>query len=321
VGRTINGVRVVAKPREIAAIIEEYVVPGVAINEVWASDVFLDDPEAADALDIYCAEAGVEWRSIASALNLEPQRVPDFATYTPTVAHIAQPRYFLVKRAIDVAAATALLLLLAPIVLIVAAFALVDVGAPVLFWQERIGRGGKKFLLFKVRTYRAPFDADGNTLPESMRISRIGRAIRATRLDEIPQLFNILRGDMSLVGPRPLLPVDQPADPRVRLSVRPGVTGWAQINGGVKLTPEEKDALDVWYIRHASLSFDLKIAWLTIAYFVHGERRSDSAVKQALNSRHGGADHLFRHISELGVVHTSDILANGEDEPVGEAVR
>ena len=178
-----------------------------------------------------------------------------------------------------------LLVLLAPVGLIVAGFALVDVGAPVLFWQERIGKGGKTFLLFKVRTYRAPFDAEGRTLSASERVSRIGRAIRATRLDEIPQLFNILRGDMSLIGPRPLLPVDQPADPRIRLSVRPGVTGWAQVNGGVQLTPEEKDALDVWYIQHASLWFDLKIVWWTIAYFALGERKGHAAVDQALASR------------------------------------
>ena len=320
-GRTVNGVRVVAKPREIAAIIEEYAVHGVDVNEVWASDAFLDHPEAVDALDVYCVEAGVEWRSIASALNLEPQRALDFVAHAPTVAYFAEPRYFLVKRIIDIAAASALLLLLAPIVLIVAGFALADVGAPVLFWQERIGRGGKKFLLFKVRTYRAPFDAKGQPLPESKRVSRIGRAIRATRLDEIPQLYNILRGDMSLIGPRPLLPVDQPADPRVRLSVRPGVTGWAQINGGVQLTPEEKDALDVWYIRHASLSFDLRIAWRTIAYFVHGERRTHAAVDQALNSRHSGSTHMFRHVSELGGTQTSVNRAGGEVEAVGEAAQ
>jgi len=96
-GRTINGVRVVGKSQEIASIFDEYAVDGVGINEVWASDAFLEDREAAMALDFYCGEAGVEWRSIASTLNLEPRRVPDFAAPTPRVPHIAQPRYSNVK--------------------------------------------------------------------------------------------------------------------------------------------------------------------------------------------------------------------------------
>jgi len=170
--------------------------------------------------------------------------------------------------------------------LIVAGFVLKDVGAPVIFWQERIGRNGRKFLLYKFRTYRAPFDSLGRPIPEKERLSRIGRAVRATRLDEIPQLVNILRGHMSLIGPRPLLPIDQPEDPQTRLSVSPGVTGWAQVNGGNLVTTEEKNALDIWYIRKASLGLDLRIALRTVGYFFQGERKDRAAIEEALRWRH-----------------------------------
>jgi hypothetical protein len=106
--------------------------------------------------------------------------------------------------------------------------------------------------------------------------------MRACRLDEIPQLLNVLVGDMSLIGPRPLLPQDQPSDPRIRLSVRPGITGWAQVNGGTIVTPAEKDALDVWYIKHASLWLDLKIAFDTLRVALTGEALNPAAVSEAL---------------------------------------
>jgi lipopolysaccharide/colanic/teichoic acid biosynthesis glycosyltransferase len=137
-------------------------------------------------------------------------------------------------------------------------------------------------MVLKFRTYRAPFARNGAPIGSDARLSRIGKALRATRLDEIPQLFNILRGDMSLIGPRPLLPVDQPADPRLRLLVRPGVTGWAQVNGGKLVTPEEKDALDVWYIHHASIKLDCKILLRTLAIVFRGEQKENPAIQTAI---------------------------------------
>ena len=109
----------------------------------------------------------------------------------------------------------------------------------------------------------------------------IGRLLRKTRLDELPQLFNVLVGDMSLIGPRPLLPHDQPTNPSVRLSARPGITGWAQVNGGNLVTVDEKGALDEWYIRNASLWLDLRIVGLTFLFLLTGERRSEQAVVDA----------------------------------------
>jgi hypothetical protein len=145
---------------------------------------------------------------------------------------------------------------------------------PVFFWQQRLGVNGSRFLLYKFRTLRTPFGEDGRKLSDDERLSPIGRLMRRSRLDELPQLLNILVGDMSLVGPRPLLPRDQPENIEIRLMVRPGITGWAQVNGGVLLSPDEKERLDEWYIRNASLWLDLRIAVMTALMFVRGDRRT-----------------------------------------------
>ena len=155
---------------------------------------------------------------------------------------------------------------------------LLDVGSPVLFWQQRFGKGGRKFLLLKFRTLRPPFDWRGQPIPEAQRISRVGRLLRQSRLDELPQLLNVLVGDMSLIGPRPLLPEDQPSNPTTRLLVRPGISGWAQVNGGKFLTPEQKDEYDEYYIRNASPRFDLRIALMTLKVLFRRSHQSDHEV-------------------------------------------
>ena len=123
--------------------------------------------------------------------------------------------------------------------------------------------------------------ADGRRLPDTHRVSNIGRFMRRTRLDELPQLINIIRGDMSFVGPRPLLPQDQPKASAARLLVRPGLTGWAQIVGGRDIPPEDKAALDLWYVRNASLLLDLRIFARTIPIILFGERISQSLIERA----------------------------------------
>jgi len=159
---------------------------------------------------------------------------------------------------------------------------LFDVGSPVIFWQQRIGQSGSAFFLYKFRSLRAPFDSHGQPVSEAQRLSWVGRLLRETRLDELPQLFNVLVGDMSLIGPRPLLPCDQPANSKLRLAARPGITGWAQVNGGNLVTTDEKGALDDWYVRNASPWVDLRTIGLTFLFLFRGERRSEPALSEAL---------------------------------------
>ncbi len=186
-----------------------------------------------------------------------------------------------VKRAFDVGGALVCLLLVLPILPLISFLVALDVGRPLTFWQERPGRFGRPFRLYKYRTMRDPHDADGNWIPEEDRLSPIGRFLRRTRLDELPQLYNILVGEMSFVGPRPLLPVDQPDGGATRLLVRPGLTGWAQVNGGKLVSPQDKMVLDQWYVRHASILLDIKILFLTILTVVRGERLNPNAIIQA----------------------------------------
>ncbi|MGA8170955.1 MAG: sugar transferase [Methylocystis sp.] len=286
-GRSVSGVKVVGDIQDIGAVVDEYAVHGVDIDEVWLSDDVTNLSHAVLArLSVQCADRGVKFTRISEALNLTPQMNP--SSYTPRdggVPALELSDYFKLKRVIDVVASTALLVALLPLALIACCLVLFDVGVPILFWQQRIGRHGRKFLLYKFRTYHAPFDKNGEKVADDQRLSKLGRAIRALRLDEIPQLLNVLVGDMSLIGPRPLLPVDQPNDPRLRLLVRPGITGWAQINGGTIVTPAEKDALDVWYVRHASLTLDLRIAISTALFAVTGEKMNHTALAEAVRWR------------------------------------
>ena len=190
--------------------------------------------------------------------------------------------YWKVKRLLDITISLGVMITIAPLAMLVAAFVFMDVGYPIVFWQQRVGRFGRPLYVYKFRTMRNSFNRNGQSIPESERLSLLGRLLRRNRLDEIPQLFNILTGGMSLIGPRPLLPVDQPKNIRLRLQVRPGLTGLAQINGGKLLTPDEKDALDEWYIKHAALLLDIKIIIATIWMIVRGERRNESTISMAL---------------------------------------
>jgi lipopolysaccharide/colanic/teichoic acid biosynthesis glycosyltransferase len=158
-----------------------------------------------------------------------------------------------------------------------------------VFWQQRVGRNGAPLYLYKFRTLQTLFDRQTKERRLAQEPSAIGRFLQTTRLDELPQLWNIISGDMSSVGPRPLLPADQPDDLEVRLMVRPGLTGWAQVCGGKLISADEKNALDAWYIRHASLWLDLKIIIRTIWMLsVTGDRRDEKAISIALLDRSYG---------------------------------
>jgi lipopolysaccharide/colanic/teichoic acid biosynthesis glycosyltransferase len=171
------------------------------------------------------------------------------------------------KRIIDILGSGLGLLMLSPVLAIVAYKIRRDMGAPVLFRQTRPGLYGKPFEMIKFRTMRDVIDANGRPLPDAERLTTLGRFLRSSSLDELSELWNVLKGDMSLVGPRPLLmeylPLYSPEQAR-RHEVRPGITGWAQVNGRNAISWDEKFALDVWYVDNQSLRLDLKIIWLTI---------------------------------------------------------
>lgn len=163
--------------------------------------------------------------------------------------------------------AAGLLLLSAPVIGVLCLLVRVNLGSPVLFRQERAGRGGRPFTILKLRTMTEERNHSGAMLPDSERLTRLGRFLRTTGLDELPQLWNVLRGDMSLVGPRPLPTryLDRySAQQARRHEVRPGITGWAQINGRNDLEWPEQLKLDVWYVDHRSVRLDAMILWRSL---------------------------------------------------------
>jgi len=171
------------------------------------------------------------------------------------------------KRLFDIVASSFGLLLLSPIIFIVALKIRKHLGSPVFFRQVRPGKDGKPFEMIKFRTMLDAVDSEGNPLPDSERMTPFGAFLRSSSLDELPELWNVLKGDMSLVGPRPLLmeylPLYSPEQYR-RHEVRPGVTGWAQVNGRNAISWEDKFRLDVWYVDHQGLWLDIKILLLTV---------------------------------------------------------
>ena len=172
-----------------------------------------------------------------------------------------------VKRLLDIIIAAAALVLLSPVLLLLAWQIRRKLDTPVLFRQVRPGRGGIPFVMYKFRTMRDAADENGRPLPDAERLTPFGRKLRAASLDELPELWNVLKGDMSLVGPRPLLMEYLPlynAEQRRRHLVRPGITGWAQVNGRNAISWPEKFRLDVWYVENRSLLLDIKILFLTV---------------------------------------------------------
>jgi lipopolysaccharide/colanic/teichoic acid biosynthesis glycosyltransferase len=170
------------------------------------------------------------------------------------------------KRTLDLLLSLLVLVCLAPFLLCLAVLVRIRLGSPVLFRQMRPGLGGRPFRLVKFRTMLDSTDSQGQLLADAARLTPFGRFLRSSSLDELPELWNVVRGDMSLVGPRPLLMqyLDRYTPEQARRhEARPGITGWAQVNGRNALSWEQKFALDVWYVDHRSLLLDLRILWLT----------------------------------------------------------
>ena len=173
----------------------------------------------------------------------------------------------MLKRAFDIAASASALVVLSPVLVMTAYKVKKELGSPVLFRQTRPGLHGKPFEMIKFRTMKDATDKEGNALPDSERLTDFGKKLRASSLDELPELWNVLKGDMSLVGPRPLLMEYLPlynAEQAKRHNVRPGITGYAQVNGRNSLSWEDKFKLDTWYVEQQSFLLDLKILLKTV---------------------------------------------------------
>lgn len=188
------------------------------------------------------------------------------------------------KRLFDIGMASSLLVVLSPVIAVTALVVFLSLGRPLMFTQERCGKRGRNFVLYKFRTMTYASDPRGVPLPDEQRQNAITGFLRRTRLDELPQLCAVLRGDMSFVGPRPLPPETiaafGPAG-ELRCSVAPGMTGWGQVNGCALLTGEQKIALDIFYIDHCSLWMDIKIVFMTLRTIIIGEKVDASNVEAA----------------------------------------
>lgn len=279
--------KILGQPEDLPAVLEQYNLHGIHITHIILAQLLEELPPPARTLLENLEQKGAI-TLVHFGKNIGPQLQPktkrEMDNYYHQTSALLRSNYQApkgvypyVKRLLDIVLGLALLVLLLPVMALTALLVLVDVGLPLLFWQQRPGLFGKPFRLYKFRT----MVARGRKLDEERlahksgnaeRMSFIGRWIRRLRLDELPQLLHIIAGTMSLVGPRPLLPDDQPKGGEQRLSVRPGATGWAQVHGGDALTPEEKLKLDLWYIRHMSFWLDVRIIARTLWVVLREDR-------------------------------------------------
>jgi lipopolysaccharide/colanic/teichoic acid biosynthesis glycosyltransferase len=300
VGRLIAAHPILGVPEDIEAVLDSLEVHGISVDRIVVASAFGElSPEVRDALLCVERSRSITLQFLAEDLGFDsggrdpsggegkpkpPRSVPSelrFEIAPAELEMLAQRKYWMIKRAMDALAAFTLLVLCTPVMLIAAALVAASLGFPVVFWQQRPGLSGRPFRLYKLRTMNSAHAPDGRRLSDLERTSIVGNTLRRLRVDELPQLFNILRGDMSFTGPRPLLPRDQSEAYRARLLVRPGLTGWAQVVGGRAISPEDKAALDVWYVRNASLALDVEIAVRTVPVVLFGERISVSLIERA----------------------------------------
>jgi lipopolysaccharide/colanic/teichoic acid biosynthesis glycosyltransferase len=297
-GRSVQGHSVLGTPEHISDVLRDLEIHGVLVNRIvvatafeklstQAQDALLDIETATNiSLEFLIEQMGLGLRSggrvesDSSSAGVTDCRAA-FSVAADDLAALTRRRNWRFERARDLIGALGLLIVLAPIMLFVGILAMINVGLPVTFWQWRPGLNGRPFKLRKFRTMAAAHDASGQRIPDDERTSGVGCFLRRMRLDELPQLFNILSGEMSFVGPRPLLPIDQPAPYAARLLVRPGLTGWAQVKGGREISAADKAALDVWYVRNASLALDFEIILCTISMVIFGERVDAAAIRKA----------------------------------------
>jgi lipopolysaccharide/colanic/teichoic acid biosynthesis glycosyltransferase len=296
-GRVIHKTPILGTIEELWGILQSLEVHGVTIDRIvvatpgerlrpQALKTLLDLEKSSDiAVHFLSERLGFENLSRASVSWKPERRVVHSQTALALANHVIAVRkpFWFFKRITDCALAACLILALTPVVALVASVVALDVGFPLIFWQQRPGLHGRPFKLYKFRTMGASHDKLSRRVPDDQRLSAMGRLLRRTRLDELPQLYNVLIGDMSFIGPRPLLPRDQSPDYANRLLVRPGITGWAQVNGGRIISPQDKGLLDLWYVQNASFVLDFKIMLRTMHMILVGDRIDKEAVYHARN--------------------------------------
>jgi lipopolysaccharide/colanic/teichoic acid biosynthesis glycosyltransferase len=295
-GRTIQRNEVLGAVEHLHGILESLHVHGVAVDRIVVTasrrrlsqrgmDVLREIETSSNIVvdilsDRFDLDNGKQ-RSLSSYRGADPRYDAHRPTRRSDSVRPPQSAYWKLKRAIDFCGAVLLMMLLAPIVPVIALVVALDVGFPVIFWQQRPGLLGHPFRLYKFRTMRGSHDKYFKRVSDESRLSLVGRFLRKSRLDELPQLYNVLIGDMSLVGPRPLLSHDQSPNFASRLSIRPGLTGWAQVNGGRIISATDKATLDIWYVKKASFLLDVVIILRTVRMVLLGDRINAEAVCQA----------------------------------------
>lgn len=309
-GRLVQTIRVLGTPEDAGRIVADLEVHGVRVGRIVVATPFERlSSEARRVLREIESTTGIRLEFFGERLGICVAGVPPGArpADAPPLALVGDASalamgeaessralsrpYWRVKRLVDAVVALTMIIVLSPLILLTAFIVALDVGLPTLFVQQRPGLRGYRFMLYKFRTMGPSHGPNGHRIPDEERISRVGHYLRRTRLDELPQLFNILIGDMSFVGPRPLVSREQSIDIVARLLVRPGLTGWAQVHGGRAVSVADKAALDLWYVRHASLKIDLKIIFATLPIVLFGERIDGEVVRLAWQDLHGLEGH------------------------------
>jgi lipopolysaccharide/colanic/teichoic acid biosynthesis glycosyltransferase len=281
-GRSILGHTIMGGIQDAEALLDDFAQHGLKITSVIVCDRDRDRAiSCRDRLEPLCRSHDVQIELLVERLGVFDSLS---AMGNPPARPLILPNaaYFRTKRILELVIASVGVLIFLPVLAFTGLLVLASLGSPVIFWQRRVGRHGRTIFVYKFKTMRNAVDRQGRLLAARDRTTRVGEILRATRLDELPQLLNIIQGDMAIIGPRPLLPIDQPAEPALRLAVAPGLTGWAQINGGKLVSVEEKNALDEWYVQNASPMLDFKIIWRTVATVIWGDRRDENQLAAAL---------------------------------------
>ncbi len=342
-GRLLQQHCILGVPDEIESIVKTLDVHNVCVDRIvvtmpftalspMARRALLDIERTCDMrLDFFAERIGLAEACDRSAELYEFLSGDALAPMPPDGGHALDPNlaalesvvrrsYWRRKRAVDIVITTVLIVLMAPLILLLGLIVAYDVGLPTVFWQQRPGLRGRPFKLYKFRTMRSAHDRNGARVPDAQRLTPIGRFLRRTHLDELPQLYNILIGDMAIVGPRPLLPIDRASEYTARLLVAPGLTGWAQVNGASDIPARDKAALDIWYLRHATLRLDLSVMARTLLTILRGERTRTKAVQRARDEFADNPAFALRHASQRAANGADELAltdATVEAEPIG----